>query len=154
MSRALVLVLLATAAAVARPRPTPCELGRFLTADGHHVLTDLVAPGTESIVIGDGTVAIAPGCAPIAATPRTTRRGTVVRAAWTSCDGAPGRVKLRATIPARACDRLRGVVTLAKGRPKHRKLRAERAPFQYDVALDPTSPWPKFRRTSRQDGRS
>ena len=26
--------------------------------------------------------------------------------------------------------------------------------FSYDVPLDPRSPWPKFRRTARQDGRS
>ena len=26
--------------------------------------------------------------------------------------------------------------------------------YDYDVPLDPDSPWPKFRRTARQDGRS
>src|SRR5262249_51088294 len=41
------------------------------------------------------------------------------------------------------------------GRRAHRKrLRATRAPFAYDVPLDPRSPWPKFRRNSAQDGRS
>jgi len=33
-------------------------------------------------------------------------------------------------------------------------VRATRAPYAYDVPLDPLSPWPKFRRTSKQDGRS
>jgi outer membrane protein assembly factor BamB len=154
MPRALFAVVLAASAALARTPREPCPLGRFLTADGHHVLTDVRAPATESIIVDGASVAITPGCARVEGKVRTTRRGTFLRAAWDRCDGAPGPVKLHARIAARACDQLRGVVTVAKDRPKRRKLRAERAPYAYDVALDPTSPWPKFRRTSRQDGRS
>jgi outer membrane protein assembly factor BamB len=63
-------------------------------------------------------------------------------------------VKLRARLSPRDCDRLKGTVRVKRARPSRRRLRAVRAPFQYDVPLDALSPWPKFRRTSRQDGRS
>jgi len=43
MPRALFAVVLAASAALARTPREPCPLGRFLTADGHHVLTDVRA---------------------------------------------------------------------------------------------------------------
>src|SRR5262249_2812893 len=144
------LVLVASVAA-ARTVPAPCALGSFLTADGHHVLTNVVAPATESVIVGAASAAIEPGCPATAATLRTTRRGTLVRARWTSCPGLHGTVKLRALIAGRTCQKLRGTVTVGG---THRALRATRAPFAYDVPVDPKSPWPKFRRTTRQDGAS
>src|SRR6185436_18746222 len=73
---------------------------------------------------------------------------------WADCDGIAGPVTLRALQPARKCDLIKGTVRVKSVRPKRRKVRATRAPYAYDVPLDPQSPWPKFRRTSRQDGRS
>jgi outer membrane protein assembly factor BamB len=124
-----------------------------LTADGKHVVSDVVAPATETIVVGPSTIAIEPGCAAVAFTPKQTRKGTLIRAAFKDCAGL-SRVKLRAMIAPRDCDTLRGTVVVKGAKPRRRKLRAVRAAFQYDVPLDPRAPWPKFRRTSRQDGRS
>src|SRR5262245_2640952 len=134
---AAVLALVALAgSAGARSLPAPCDLGRFLTADGKHVLgRDLVAPAVEAIALDPTGISISTGCAAAAPVYRTNRRGTLVRAAWTSCAGAPGKVKLRALLARRRCDTLRGVLTVAKGKPVRRKVRATRAPFQYDVAL-------------------
>ena len=149
---AVVLALVATTAG-ARPRATPCDVGRFLTPDAKHVVADVAAPATETIVVEAATVAIEPGCPAVPYKPRQTRKGNVVRAVFRSCAGH-ALVKLSAIIKARDCDALRGTVRVKGARPARRKLRATRAPFQYDVPLDSRAPWPKFRRTSRQDGRS
>jgi outer membrane protein assembly factor BamB len=148
------LVLLLVVPASARPARTPCPTGRFLTPDDAHVVAEVAAPATETIVLDATGIAIEPACARAVYKPHRTRKGTVIRAAWSACGGFDAPVKLRALLPARHCDVLKGVVTIARARPSRRKLRATRAPFEYDVSLDPRSPWPKFRRTSRQDGRS
>ena len=58
-------------------------------------------------------------------------------------------------IAAPACDRLSGTITV-DAQPRRRRLRdvARAAAFHYEVPLDPYGPWPKFRRTAVQDGRS
>src|SRR5262249_47568380 len=139
------MVLVATASGAAR-RP-PCADGRFLTADGQHVVADITAPARETIVLDGTSIAIEPACARITYAPRHTRRGTIIRAVWRSCDGIAGSVKLRALQPIRSCDLITGTLNVKNARPKHRRVRATRAPYAYDVPLDPLSPWPKFRRT-------
>jgi outer membrane protein assembly factor BamB len=152
--RALAALLLLAAVASASARREACTDGRFLTPDGRHLVAEVTAPASETIVLDVTSIAIEPACARVEYKPRTTRMGRIIRAVWTECDGVAGPVKLRALQPARDCNRLKGTLTVKGPRPKRRKVRATRAPYQYDVALDPTSPWPKFRRTSRQDGRS
>lgn len=154
MRLCLLLLALAVAAADARPRPEPCALGRFLTPDGDHLLADVTLPATEAIAIDATSIEITTGCPRIAVTPRTNRRYTTIRAEWPSCAGLAGPVKLRARLRAGACDRLDVTLRTKKDRPQKRRSRAVRAAYQYDVALDPLAPWPKFRRTSRQNGQS
>jgi outer membrane protein assembly factor BamB len=151
---AALLVLLAVGPSWARPAPAPCPTGRFLTPDDAHVVADVVPPALETIVLESTAITIDPACTRVVYKPRRTRKGTVIRAAWPSCEGFDAPVKLRALLPTRRCDLLKGVVQVKHARPARRKLRATRAPFEYDVPLDPRSPWPKFRRTSHQDGRS
>jgi zinc protease len=50
MLRALVLVSMLAASAGAKTRPLQCELGRFLTTDGKHVVTDVTAPAVSEIL--------------------------------------------------------------------------------------------------------
>ena len=155
MRLAAVLLSLFAVAPAWSKRLEPCPVaGRFLTADGAHVVADVVAPASETIVLEATSITIDPGCERITFKPRLTRKGTVIKATWPSCAGFDGPVKLRALHPRRDCDTLKGTVRIKGARPAKRKLRATRAPFEYDVALDPRSPWPKFRRTSRQDGLS
>jgi outer membrane protein assembly factor BamB len=155
MLRGLLVIAIVTLPVAARARPEPCEFGRFLTADGQHVLSNLVAPATESILLEVTSITIDPACPRITFKPKRTRKGTLIRAVWNDgCMGIDdGPVKLRALLKTRNCDVLKGMVRVKRARPARRKLRATRAPFTYDVPLDHRSPWPKFRRTSRQDGR-
>ena len=152
--RALVGLLVLLAVAPASARRPPCTDGRFLTADGQHVVADVAAPARETIVLDGTSIAILPACVPVTYKPRQTRKGTVIHAVWNGCEGIAGPVRLRALQPARNCDLVKGTLTVKSVRPKRRRVRATRAPYAYDVPLDPLSPWPKFRRTSRQDGRS
>ena len=150
---ALLVLVASTASAASRLPISPCDFGQFLIPDGRHVVADVTAPATESIVVDAAMAAIMPACPRAPVKFASTRRSWIFRARWASC-GTSGKVKLRAVVSKRHCDRLRGTVVVGRGKHSHRKLRATRAPYEYDVALDPTSPWPKFRRTSRQDGRS
>jgi outer membrane protein assembly factor BamB len=151
---AVLLGLLTVTSAWARAPRVPCPVGRFLTPDAGHVVADVTPPARETIVLEETAIAIDPACARVTYKPRRTRRGTVIRADWEGCTGVDGPVKLRAVQLARNCALIKGTVRVKGARPARRRLRAVIAPFQYDVPLDPLSPWPKFRRTSRQDGRS
>jgi len=146
-------VLIGVLPANARSRPEPCALGRFLTPDGDHLLADVTSPAAEAIAVDGTSIEITTGCPRIALTRRVGRRATTIRAEWPSCAGVAGPVKLRARLRAGACQTLDVLLRTKNSRPRKRRSRAVRAPYQYDVALDPRAPWPKFRRTSRQDGR-
>src|SRR5204863_3527554 len=52
------------------------------------------------------------------------------------------------------CGLIKGRFTARDLRRRPRRFHATRAPFAYDVPLDPASPWPKFRRDTVQDGLS
>lgn len=146
---AVALLALATVAA-AGTRPTPCPDGRFPLAGVQPIGR---AGGLETLVLGGDTLAIDDVCPPVRARVRATARGTTVRARWASCPGLDGRVKLKARLAAPACDTLRGTITVDR-RPRKRRFAVTRGGFDYGVPLDPTSPWPKFRRTAEQTGRS
>ena len=148
----LVLVAFAAPAAAHSDRPAPCPDGRFPLV----AVPPIGLAGTfDTIVLEDGMVALDGVCAATRARVRATPRNTTIRAHWSTCSGLEGRVKLKARIATPACDRLSGTITLDV-RPRKRRLRnvARAATFDYDVGLDPRSPWPKFRRTAVQDGRS
>src|SRR5262249_4865857 len=144
----LLAVCLVAEAAARRPRPEPC-------ADGRFALGDVPGLGTagvpDTLVLRAGMLALEPGCPEATARIHASRRRTTLAASWPVCDGVTGRVRLKARLAARTCDRLRGMLRLA-GRPHPHRLDAARSP--YDVPLDPRSPWPKFRRDAAQDGRS
>ena len=139
----LIALALLPAVAGARPRPAPCPDGAYLLGgDDPHA----------SVVIRRGAVTLTPDCPAIAARIRATASRTHIRARWTSCPGLPGPITLRTAIAAPACTAMTGSLRVRDAAPRVRRLAATRAPYTYDVPLDPTSPWPKFRRTAAQDG--
>src|SRR5215471_16280505 len=142
----LALVAFAASAAAHSDRSAPCPDGRFPLVGVRPIGLEATP---ETIVFKDGTVALDGVCAPKPARVRATLRNTTIRANWATCPGLEGRVKLKARIAAPACDRLSGTITV-DARPRKRRLRdvARAVTFDYDVPLDPRSPWPKFRRTA------
>ncbi len=126
----------------------PCPDGRFPLGD---VPAIGAANVPDTLVLGAGMLALEPGCPPVAARILATKRRTTLAASWSSCAGVVGRVRLKARLKAPRCDRLKGTLRLP-ARPRTHRLDTTRSP--YDVPLDPSSPWPKFRRDARQDGRS
>jgi outer membrane protein assembly factor BamB len=149
LSLLLVLALVPSADA-ARSRPEPCPDGRFPL-----VGVEAIGPagGTETLVLQDGTLALDEVCPPVEARVKAKRRAAIMRATWTSCPGLDGKVKVKARLAAPECSELRGTITGGE-RPRKRRFEVARGGFVYDVPLDAGSPWPKFRRTSRQTGRS
>ncbi|HJQ83809.1 MAG TPA: PQQ-binding-like beta-propeller repeat protein, partial [Candidatus Binatia bacterium] len=153
--RSVAVVLAVLAGGAADGRPMPCPDGRFRVVDGTRLLDLGAAPLTEVVVVENGTVALTSGCVPAAAVVSASRRRTTLRVRWPDCAGR--KTRLRARIRAAGCDVMRGVLVARGARPRKHRFRATRVaepPFAYDVPLDPGSPWPKFRRTSVQDGRS
>lgn len=148
----LLAVVLVPAAGAARTKPEACADGRFPLVDVQSIGRE---GGVETLVLQDGTVAIDDGvCPPVTARVKATRKATTIRARWTDdCPGLDGRVKLKARLAAPACTELRGALTVS-AKPRKRRFRVARGGFVYDVPLAAASPWPKFRRTERQTGRS
>jgi outer membrane protein assembly factor BamB len=130
--------------------PRPCPDGRFPLVGSAPLGTD---GQIDTVVLERGMVRIDDLCPPVAARVQVLPRSTRVRARWKSCPGLPGRVFLRARMRAPECNLLEGALRV-KPRPHRRPFAAARGGFVYDVPLDPASPWPKFRRNSRQNGRS
>ena len=145
---AAVAVVVCLVALPAAARRVPCADGRYRVAAGTRLLATGDAP-VEAIVLEAGTVAISGSCPAMPAHLKTSRKRTTLRARWTSCLGK--KTRLRAVIGT-ACGVMRGTLAVRGARPRH--FGALRAAFAYDVPLDPASPWPKFRRNARQDGRS
>lgn len=143
----IALLLLVASSALAA---TPCPDGRFPLVGERPIGSSGVQ---EAVVLADGTVAITGVCGPTRARVTARKRATIVRARWASCPGVRGRVKLKARSAAPACDELRGTITVDP-RPRKRRFAVARAGFEYDVPLDASSPWPKFRRDSAQTGQS
>src|SRR5262245_19011759 len=128
---------------------TACPDGRFPLAG----VSPLTKSGdTDSVVLERGLLRIDDVCPPVAGHVHVSRRATRMRARWDACPGVAGRVVLRARLVAPGCDRLQGVIAVACS--PRRRFDVARGGFVYDVPLDPMSPWPKFRRDSRQNGRS
>lgn len=111
------IACLSTARAFAHPAKAPPCAGDFVAA----VQLLPLAGGRAVVAVDNGRVAIAGACPATKAHIKATRHATSLRAAWPdgACAGAPGRVRLRATITA-ACSLLTG--TLVVGR-SHEALR-------------------------------
>jgi hypothetical protein len=112
----LIACLFAARAFAHRAKAPPCT-GDFVAA----VELLPVTGGRAIVAIDNERVAIGGACPATKARIKTTRHATSVRAAWLAgaCGGAPGRVRLRATIAA-GCSLLTG--TLVVGR-SHEALR-------------------------------
>jgi outer membrane protein assembly factor BamB len=144
------LLVLALVPAAHAARPDPCPDGRFPLVGVEPIGT---TGGVETLVLEDGRLALDEVCPPVEARVKAKRRATTIRARWTSCPGLDGKVKVKARLAAPECTSLRGTITVSQ-RPRKRRFQVARGGFVYDVPLDPASPWPKFRRTARQTGRS
>ena len=138
-----------------KPRPEPCPVGRFLTADGAHVVANVVQPANETIVLEPTSITIEPGVPAHHLQAAHHAQGHAHQG-----DVAELRGLRRAGEAARRASRA-GTATRSRARCASRARsrsagssapRARRS--STTSPLDPRSPWPKFRRTSRQDGRS
>jgi outer membrane protein assembly factor BamB len=145
------LLVMLLAAGTAARAADPCPDGRFLV-EGARVLAEDGESVVEAVVLERGLVSLNSGCAPVEAKVQGKRKRTRVNARFDSCDGA--KAKLKAAIDAETCNTMRGKLIVKGAKPKVRRFTAARAPYAYDVPVDPRSPWPKFRRTAAQDGRS
>src|SRR4051794_18790585 len=70
----LLVLLLVAPSWARRPRPAPCPVGRFLTADGAHVVANVTEPASETIVVEPTSVTIDPACERVTFKPRVKRR--------------------------------------------------------------------------------
>jgi cysteine-rich repeat protein len=115
---AAALLVLPTAASATPPGGT-CPGGQFLVHDAALRTGDSERP--FDVVTLDGTeIAIASGCAPVAATLTAAGGGrTRVRARWTSCADLVGPVRLKARLDA-TCGRMTGVVKARRARLRWR----------------------------------
>jgi hypothetical protein len=75
--------------------------------------------------VGD-EVSIEGVCPRVPATMKHKRKRTKVRATWDDCVGIAGKVKLRATIDAADCGRMKGRVKAKKAQPKRQRFTATR----------------------------
>jgi C-terminal peptidase prc len=121
---ALLGALLVAAGAEAA-KPPPCPGGRYVV-DGERLLAGDVLPGPDDVFFSPTQVAIASGCRTAAVKLRGSKRGTRLKAVWTGCSGATGKVKLKAKLDP-SCQALSGTLTAPKTRPRlKRKFSASR----------------------------
>ena len=109
----------------ARAAQPVCPGGRF-AIEGEALLLGDTPGGGDSLFLAAGEVTLASGCPRAAVKLRGTRRGTTVKATWLACDGAVGKVKLKARIDP-TCRTLAGTLTARKSKLK-RSFTAARAP--------------------------
>ena len=83
-------LLLAVPSWARKPRPDPCPVGRFLTADGAHVVANVAAPASETIVIEPTSITIDPACERITFKPRIKRKGTIIKATGRAARASTG----------------------------------------------------------------
>ncbi len=122
---ALTLIAAATPAGAKKPLPAQCSDGRFLV-QGTPLIAGAATPTLEAVTLGT-SVEITSGCGPVAAKVTRSRKGTVVKAAWLSCTGLPGKAKLKALVAAPACTTMTGTLTTTKTKPKTHPFTAARS---------------------------
>jgi hypothetical protein len=101
---------------------TACPGGRFMS-DAPLVAGD-TDPQAGAVVLNGGEITVGGSCTATTAVVQRMRHRTRVRAAWASCSGLVGRVRLRATIGA-SCATLTGVI---RARHHHHHFVASRQP--------------------------
>src|SRR6185436_13747625 len=115
----------------------PCPDGRFVV-EGARLLASEDDPIVETIVVERGTVSVNSGCDAVPVKVKARKKATRLTARFTSCLGTKARLKV--AIDAETCGVMHGRLRLAKGKPKRRTIDAVRAPYAYDVPVDPRSP--------------
>lgn len=98
-------VALAAPAAGGTERPL-CDHGTFLV-EGAPLLSNPVFSPPDRVILRDGTLALASGCAPVPVDLHANRRGTFLRAHWSECSGLAEGVSLKARIRP-GCGRMQG----------------------------------------------
>jgi cysteine-rich repeat protein len=115
LSVALVLVFAGTGRS-RKPKPTPCPGWRYIVTGSALVTGDSSSP-IEPVVIGP-QITIGNACSPVHAKLKATKHGTTtVMAAWPSCVGLKGRVKLKGTLDT-TCTNLNGTLIAKKSKVK------------------------------------
>jgi Cytochrome c554 and c-prime len=129
-ARALLVLALAAFAGpvLARPRSAqPCPDGTFAIA-GRPLANAQGVDAGYRVALAQSQVSIGGVCdTPAAATVRTRRKRTVIRAEWAGCRGVPGKVVMVAKLRAGSCDTMRGVLRRRKGKHRSQRFRAKRA---------------------------
>jgi len=123
VATSLVLLAVASGALAKDTGRARCPGGRFVANDAPLVAGD-TAPEAGAVVLANGQVSIGGSCAATSATMKRTRRGTLVRATWSSCQGLPGTVRLRGLIRT-GCTTLTGII---RARHHHKHFTATRQP--------------------------
>src|SRR5262249_34535169 len=94
-----------------QPKPPPCPGGGY-GVGGAPLATDSSVT-LDSVTVDAASATIASGCAHTTAKLRGGRKGTKVRAVWSSCAGLRGRVRLKARIDPN-CMTISGVLRAKK----------------------------------------
>ena len=108
-------------------KPPLCSAGRFVGSG-----SVIVQGETLAIVLGSRKLSIGDACVPARARLMRTKLGTAVRAAWKTCRGMTGRVRLKAFIDP-TCTRIAGSLTT---RPRQRTAFAATATACGDGFVD------------------
>jgi hypothetical protein len=114
--------------AAARTRPEPCPGGLFLSEDGAPLVAGADVPLGGALRLGTESIAIEPGCAPVAVRLRARRTKTTVKAKWPAgtCGGIDTTMRLQGAVAAPACDVIDGRLRVKKAKPPTRALRVRR----------------------------
>jgi carboxyl-terminal processing protease len=122
MTRPIFLLLAAfatyppVAAHARKPRPTPCPAARYIV-HAAPLLGSLAGPTPDRILLGATQLAVASGCPPVAVKATASKRGTTLKATWTACTGATGKVTFKAKIDS-TCHTMTGTLLAKKSRPR------------------------------------
>lgn len=114
LSVALVLVSAGTGHSK-KSKPQPCPGGRYIVSGAPLVAGDSSGQ-IEPVAIG-AQISIGNACNPVHAKLKATKHGTTVMAAWPSCAGLKGKVKLTGTLDP-TCTTLNGKLIAKKSKLK------------------------------------
>src|SRR5262249_6270676 len=115
LSVALVLVSAGTGHSK-KSKPQPCPGGRYIVSGAPLVAGDSSGQ-IEPVAIG-AQISIGNACNPVHAKLKATKHGTTVMAAWPSCAGLKGKVKLTGTLDP-TCTTLNGTLIAKKSKLKN-----------------------------------
>src|SRR5438132_12493191 len=110
---AAVLVLVLGAPWPAAARSKHCAGGRFLVEQGPLLMGEPATISVDAVVLDGRRVSLASACPPVRAELTRARAGMRVKAAWPSCSGLAGTVRLKARVD-RGCWRIAGVIRVRR----------------------------------------